>query len=82
MGTFPLSSEVPISGSDGEDAAGTVTRPASPAFLTAGDGEDAAATDYHPRVCSNSFGSSLATSMPRMASPKSSQHSATTAGSL
>jgi hypothetical protein len=37
---------------------------------------------YQPLVCSNSFGSSLATSMPRMASPKSSQHSATTAGSL
>ena len=33
---------------------------------------------YQPRVCNNSFGSSLATSIPRIASPKSSQHSATT----
>lgn len=37
---------------------------------------------YHPRVCSISFGSSLETSMPRMASPNSSEHSAMTDGSL
>ena len=50
----------------------------SEALISKGDGEDAAATATNPRVCNNSFGSSLATSIARIASPKSSQHSATT----
>jgi hypothetical protein len=38
--------------------------------------------NYHPLVCSNSSGFSFDTSSPRIASPSSSEHSATTWGSL
>ena len=37
---------------------------------------------YQPLVCKSSLGSSFCTSSPRMASPTSAEHSATTCGSL